>query len=57
MDLSSVKALKIKREELIPIITAYYESIGRKDPPNMETYSLNELRKCIVLYKINLRRG
>ncbi len=57
MDMASVKALKIKREELLPIITAYYKSIGRTDPPNMDTYSLNELRKCIVLFKINLIRG
>ena len=57
MDMASVKALKIKREELLPIITAYYTSIGRADPPNMDAYSLNELRKCIVMFKINLIRG
>ena len=40
------------RAELIELIAAYYESIGRVKTPQYENYSLNELKKCIVLFKL-----
>jgi len=42
----------MKRAELIELIAAYYESIGRVKTPQYETYSLGELKKCIILFKL-----
>jgi len=42
----------MKRAEMLELIEAYYESIGRIKTPQYETYNLNELRKCIVLFKL-----
>jgi hypothetical protein len=47
---------KLKREDCFPFIEAYYESIGRTNPPNYKEYSLQELKKCMVLFKIHLVR-
>lgn len=57
MDLEDLKKIKVTRGELIPIITKYYDSIGREDRPKFEEYSLQELRKCIILFGIQLHRG
>jgi len=48
----------LKREEIIPFITAYYDKIGRPVDarPNYFTYSLLELKKCLYLFKINLTK-
>ena len=37
---------------MIELIAAYYESIGRVKTPQYESYSLNELKKCIVLFNL-----
>ena len=47
---------KLKREDIIPFIEEYYKSIGRTDPPNFKEYSLQELKKCLVLFNIHLVR-
>ncbi len=52
----ALKQLKASREELIEALGRYYERVGRKNPPPYPTYELHELRKCIVLHGIDLRR-
>ena len=49
---------KLKREDIIPFLDKYYESIGRPEGerPNYKDYSLLELKKCLTLFKINLVR-
>jgi hypothetical protein len=47
---------KIKKEEIYPILDEYYKSIGRQTPPPFRDYSLSELKKCLVMFKINLAR-
>ena len=48
----------IKREEIIPFITSYYDGIGRPvdQRPNYFSYSLMELKKCLYLFGIQLVR-
>ena len=45
---------KLKREDCIPFIEKYYESIGRTETPDFHNYTLQELKKCLVLFKIHL---
>jgi hypothetical protein len=47
---------KIKKEEIYPILDDYYKSIGRTHPPPFRNYSLSELKKCLVMFKISLLR-
>ena len=47
---------KLKREDCFPFIEEYYKSIGRTDPPNYKEYSLQELKKCLMSFKIHLIR-
>jgi hypothetical protein len=47
---------KIKKEEIYPILDDYYKSIGRTHPPPFRHYSLSELKKCLVMFKISLLR-
>lgn len=42
----------MKRQDMIDLITNYYESIGRVNTPKYQEYSLTELRKCIILFKL-----
>ncbi len=46
---------KAKKQDLIPILKDYYESIGRDKYPPIENYSLDELKKCINLFNIQLQ--
>jgi len=48
----------LKREDIIPFITDYYDKIGRpvNARPDYFTYSLLELKKCLYLFKINLTK-
>jgi hypothetical protein len=57
MDMDQLKKIKVTRGELIPIIARYYDSIGREVRPKYEDYSLQELRKCIVMFEIALTRS
>ena len=52
----AVKQLKASREELIEALDRYYDRVGRTVKPPYPTYELHELRKCIVLFGIDLRR-
>jgi hypothetical protein len=45
---------RMKREDLIRILDEYYKSIGRTQVPNYREYALQELKKCIVLLRIQL---
>ncbi len=45
-----------KKEDIYPFLKAYYESIGRNNPPNYRSYSLHELKKCLALFGIRLVR-
>jgi len=57
MDMDQLKKIKVTRDELIPVLSKYYDSIGRADRPKFQEYSLQELRKCILLFGIQLHRG
>ncbi len=57
MDMDQLKKIKVTRGELLPVLAKYYDSIGREVRPKYEEYSLQELRKCIVLFGIQLHRG
>ena len=45
---------KAKREDLLPLLDEYYKSIGRDPRPQFENYSLDEIKKCIILFQIEL---
>ena len=47
---------KLKKEDIYPFLKAYYESIGRDNPPNYRSYSLQELKKCLNMFHIHLVR-
>jgi hypothetical protein len=47
---------KLKREDCIPFLDEYYKNIGRTNPPDYNSYSLQELKKCLVLFNIHLVR-
>lgn len=48
----------LKREDIIPFITDYYDGIGRPvdKRPDYFTYSLLELKKCLYLFGIILTK-
>jgi hypothetical protein len=46
----------LKREDIIPVLAEYYKGIGRTTPPQFETYTLQELKKCLTLFKIVLKK-
>ena len=48
----------LKREEIIPFITEYYDSIGRPvdQRPDYLNYSLLELKKCLYIFGIKLTK-
>ena len=45
---------KLKREDFIRFLDEYYKSIGRTQVPNYKEYTLQELKKCMHLYNIQL---
>lgn len=47
---------KLKRDDIIQFLDDYYKSIGRTQVPNYREYSLAELKKCLVLFGIELAR-
>ncbi len=42
----------MNRQEMIVLITQYYERIGRVNTPKYHEYSLCELRKCVILFNL-----
>ena len=44
----------LKKEDIYPVLEKYYASIGRKNPPQYKNYSLKELKRCLVLFKLYL---
>jgi hypothetical protein len=44
--------MKKEREILIELIKEYYQSIGRKNTPPYQDYSLQELKGCCHIFKI-----
>jgi len=44
-----------ERDLLIQALEEYYKSIGRTTPPQFHNYSIVELKKCIRLFKIQLK--
>jgi hypothetical protein len=48
----------LKREDIIPFITEYYDKIGRpvNKRPDYFSYSLLELKKCLYVFKIVLTK-
>jgi len=47
---------KIKKDEIYPILDEYYKRVGRTNPPPFRNYSLGELKKCLVMFNIQLHR-
>ena len=47
---------KLKKEDIYPLLDAYYQSIGRTNPPHFRTYTLEELKKCLSLFHITVTR-
>jgi len=47
---------KIKKDEIYPILDEYYKRVGRANPPPFRNYSLGELKKCLVMFNIQLHR-
>lgn len=45
---------KLKREDFCRFLDEYYKSIGRTAVPNYKEYTLQELKKCMMLYRIEL---
>jgi hypothetical protein len=54
-DCYMAKEKELKKEDIYPVLAEYYKSIGRTNPPPYEQYSLQELKKCLVMFKINLK--
>lgn len=47
---------KLKKEDIYPFLDAYYQKIGRENPPDFRRYSLSELKKCLRVFGIMLVR-
>lgn len=47
---------KLKKEDIYPFLDAYYDRIGRTNPPDFRAYNLAELKKCLTLFGIELVR-
>tara|TARA_R110001632_G_scaffold154191_1_gene272271 strand:- start:9766 stop:9942 length:177 start_codon:yes stop_codon:yes gene_type:complete len=47
---------KLKKEDIYPFLEKHYKDIGRTTPPDYRSYSLGELKKCLILFNINLTR-
>ena len=45
--------VKMNRKEMVAALDEYYASISRIKTPQYDTYSLSELRKCLILFKLN----
>jgi hypothetical protein len=43
---------QLKKDDLVKVLTKYYQDIGRVNPPKYQDYNLNDLRKCIYLHRI-----
>jgi hypothetical protein len=50
------KKCDLKKEDIYPFLDEYYKLIGRENPPPFREYSLQELKKCLVLFNINLQK-
>jgi len=48
--------VKIKKEDIYPFLDEHYKTIGRLSTPDYRSYSLKELKKCLVLFGINLTK-
>ena len=46
---------KLKKPEALTLIHEYYDTIGRQDRPPIENYSLDELKRSLVLFDIELK--
>ncbi len=42
----------LKKDDYIKILTKYYADIGREQPPKYKEYSLNDLKKCVYLFRL-----
>jgi hypothetical protein len=47
---------ELKKEDIYPFLDVYYKSVGRLQPPNYKNYSLQELKKCLILFNIKLTK-
>lgn len=48
---------KLRKDDIYPFLEEYYKSIGRTETPDYRNYSLAELKKCLVLFGIELYKG
>ena len=42
----------LKKDDLIKVLNQYYASIDRVQTPKYQEYSLNDLKKCIYLFRL-----
>jgi len=56
MDKQKELLSKLKREDLLRILDHYYDNLGREPTirPNYKAYSLAELKKCLIVFGIQL---
>ena len=47
---------KLKKEDIYPLLDAHQQSIGRTNPRHFRTYTLEELKKCLSLFRITVTR-
>jgi hypothetical protein len=43
----------LKKDDLIKVINKYYVSIGRVQTPKYQDYNLNDLKKCVYLFRLS----
>lgn len=46
----------LTKEDIYTVLEKYYKSIGRKNPPQYRTYSLKELKRCLVLFNLYIEK-
>jgi hypothetical protein len=43
----------LKKDDLIKVINKYYACIGRVQTPKYHDYNLNDLKKCVYLFRLS----
>ena len=46
----------MNRKQMLVVIAAYYESIGRTNPPPFKEYTNLELKKTIMLFELEEKK-
>ena len=43
----------LKKDDLIKVLNQYYASIDRVQTPKYQDYNLNDLKKCVYLFRLS----